>query len=188
MTFQVARPFMTLPFSMSGKKYLFRLISEYGKGWLLLGGVTFVSLFILGLTIHFKFLILAFLCLCIVLPLMYSFLYFYYGLQPISVLNSPEHKVFFKKDNLTLTAFFNKKDKKGNQDKSDLEQPSEKEFELKFSTIKRIKITQDGFLFFFGEKKREFLWIPFTAFQTKEDVEEITKVITFDGNEASERH
>lgn len=159
--------FETEMFKMSAKKYHSVLISEYGKVWIRIAFIIFMGFLISGAILDFRFYILSLLWLCIIIPLTFSFLYFFYGLRLINVLNPTTHKIIFRPDRIILKIYLQQKkakDKNQEEDEEENENVMERQFDFAYESINQTKSGIDGVTFFFGQGKREFLWIPYTAF------------------------
>ena len=83
---------------MPPKKLLSILFFQKGIIWLIIA-LTGVALFIiLGITLDPRFYVLTLIWIFLFFPLIIAFLYFFYGMEPLTAFNSIPHKLIFSKD------------------------------------------------------------------------------------------
>ena len=106
---------------------------------------------------------------------MIAFLYFFHGLKPVNVLNTTEHFIEFKEDEVRVTLFLRNKMSNNieTEEKSDEEKLSVREVMLPRFKIYKKMTTGDGIIFFYQGEGKEFLWIPFAAFKNISEYKKI---------------
>ena len=140
---------------MPSKKLLQILFLQYGIGWTVIAILGIIVFVLLGCLIDFRFLILALIWIFLLLPLVVAFLYFFYGMDPLTAFNTMPHKILASRDSLStlLTG-----------------EDSEKEYKVDLNNFKEIKYGVDYAIIFFH--KEGWLWLPIGAFTTLEEFKE----------------
>ena len=83
----------TRELKMPPKKMLGTLYMQYGTYWTLVAFIGLCIFILLGIISDPRFFVLALIWIFLVLPLMVAFLYFFYGMQPLTAFNSIPHKI-----------------------------------------------------------------------------------------------
>lgn len=92
-------------FKMNGKSFALEMISTYGKKWIALLLVLSLPALAAGIFHDLRWIVVFFMIICLVAPLMLSFLYFYYGLSPLASFNVASHSLKFIENGIFVTVF-----------------------------------------------------------------------------------
>lgn len=180
---------------MPPKKMLGILYLQYGTWWSIGALAGFAIFIILGISLDVRFYFLALIWVFLFLPLVIAFLYFYYGLRPLTAFNSIPHSVTLSDKTLHIDFYdVRKPEKLASQDESEAEDDNlegskkkkkrkeidgdpETEIEYVKDEGKRydagvdefgeIKTGADYILLISG--KKGFLWLPVSAFASPSD-------------------
>lgn len=120
----------------SSKTILSILAMRYAF-WPLLATLSLFLLFLtLGIFVDLRWAVVAFMILCIVIPMLGAFLYIWHALKPVTALNTLPHEICETGDSFLLTIYI--PPLKTDDDSSQLSETSssdkkEKEWELKYS-------------------------------------------------------
>lgn len=172
----------TKEIKLDPNKMLSILFFLYGKVWLLIAFSGIVIFIILGFSIDFKFFILSLIWIFLIIPIVVAYLYFFFGLKSLTVLNTLSHRIRFKNEyceiliNNKMEIFTEgeavgdlKENEKLRQNK-DFQKKEEKiltgikEYEVDFKEFENIR-TWDNCLILLS-KDRGWLWVPFHAFES----------------------
>lgn len=82
-----------------------QLFFRYGLKYTAITGAVWLILLIAGCIFDLRLIILSFMILFIVFPAIAAFLYFFYGLQPATALNSMEHSVAILPSAIKVTIY-----------------------------------------------------------------------------------
>lgn len=156
----------TKEIKMPPKKMLSILFLNYGSLWSALAFGGFAVWIILGFTVSLKFFFLALIWIFLLVPLVVAFLYFFYGMEPLTAFNSIPHKIEFSPDQLILKFISQNPDDIDGQE----EQTIEKKYIVKKSDYIKMKSGADYILLFF--KPKSWLWLPVEAFNNMDDFKE----------------
>lgn len=156
----------------------------YGKWWILLACGGFIGFLLAGIIFDFRWLIVMFMWLCIVLPFSLIFLYIVYGFKEINAINILPHQTNVKENSLEITLFNIEKksternisdEKKKNRKKggikydegnaTDIILKQEKGEKLRTVNIELCKLkrwypVKNGIILCFRTPPSGFLWIP----------------------------
>lgn len=151
---------------MTSKKMFYVLFLQSGTLWLLilLSGVIVFSL--IGALYNLKFFMLALMWIFLVLPMVTTFLYFYYGMRPLTAFNTIPHKLSFSDDRITVK-FMEEKD-------SELVYVPEKDYSIIKTGGIGIKTGGDYVILSFD--KSGWLWLPISGFDSINQFQEAIKV------------
>lgn len=142
------------------------LFLQNGKIWVWLMFIGLVVFTVLGITVNYRFLILDLLWLFLVVPLMMAFLYFYFGMNPLTAFNTMPHRIEFDSDSLTVKIIHPVPP--GENSGSDEEpMPQIKDYKVEFSEFKEVKRGGDYVLLYFN--KDGWLWLPVYSFTSIDD-------------------
>lgn len=89
-------------FNINAKAISHTLVTLYGKKWFMPTFGVLLPMVLLGAIFDLRWVIVALMILFIVLPMVLAFLFFYYGLDPVSVVNSPPHALEFGDNAITV--------------------------------------------------------------------------------------
>lgn len=158
------------PFSMPSKKMLTALYLEYGSVWTIIAVIGIVTFVVLGVTVNLKFLILALIWVFLFWPLMVAFLYFFYGMRPLTAFNSISHTVSFSPEEVTVQI---------HEEDPENSEPG-KEFKVAATRFQKVKTGADAMILFFGDEG--WLWIPLSAFDSIDDFKKILQMLNPSSN------
>lgn len=144
---------------MQPKKMLTVLYLNYGIKWTIAGLAGITVFIVLGLALDLRFLILALIWIFLIYPLMIAFLYFYYGMEPLTAFNTMPHKLVFDDDGILVRII-----EKENDARAENDEISYKEYKACLKDFKTIKQGPDYVLLFFG--KKGWIWVPPEAFDS----------------------
>lgn len=144
----------TLEIKMPSKKMLSILFLQYGMPWMVTAIVGLAIFIVLGFLIDFRFFMLALIWLFLILPLVIAFLYFFYGMNPLTAFNSLPHKILFSDSEIKVRIRENIQEET---------EPEYKDYTLKKEQFSRYKTGADYVLLFF--KQKGWLWLPVSGFE-----------------------
>lgn len=93
------------------KKVLFYLVLLYGKVWIIISVIGLFLSLLLGMIVEPKWFVVMFIWVCIVLPMLLIFLYFYHGLLPLNAINISPHHITINDDEIIITSIKEEEDK-----------------------------------------------------------------------------
>ena len=156
------------------------LFWQYGLFWLGGAFAGFVVFIILGIIFDYRFFVLALIWLFLFLPLVVAFLYFFYGMLPLTTFNTIPHIIIFNQDEVRVRVIPNKNkekeieknDKSLNYKEDRAEENSgflqeidpSKDFIVRREQFSEMKSGGDYVLLHF--KKNGWLWLPVYAFDS----------------------
>lgn len=88
-------------FKASGTSISRTMFMLYGKPWLVGALLLVTPLIVLGCIHDMRWIVVALMAVFIVIPMVLAFLYLYYGMNKVSVINSTSHKFEFKDSGIT---------------------------------------------------------------------------------------
>lgn len=145
---------------MQAKKVLSVLFMEYGITWLVVALVGIAVFLILGFLSDYRFFILALIWVFLFLPLVMAFLYFFYGMLPLTAFNSVPHVLIFSDSSITVRLH----DTNQEENDDEPEETSHKEYEVNKDLFLHYKTGPDYVLLFF--KKNGWLWLPVAGLES----------------------
>ena len=150
---------------MSNKKMFSVLYLLNGKVWTigLLSGVFIFC--ILGFVIDFRFFMLALIWVFLISPMVVAFLYFIYGMKPLTAFNTIPHKVKFENNKLDIE--FPDLSPDSTEDKT-VEIDHKKDYTLKNECPADLKYGADYVILNF--KESGWLWLPINSFSNHDDL------------------
>lgn len=110
-------------FQVPGKRFSMLLLSIYGKPVLFIMLPLVTAGMAAGIICDLRWIIVAFMLLCIVVPMQLSFMYFYHALRPVTAINATPHKIRFTADGMLISAYVKKTER---QQESDIAGEKEK--------------------------------------------------------------
>ena len=154
---------VTKEIKMSSKKVLSFLFLEYGIFWIGAAAVGAFIFIILGFAVDYRFFILTLIWIFLLVPLVVAFLYFFYGMEPLTSFNAMPHVINFYGPELGVKVI---------HENSNTEESSEtnmstvvsKEYKVALADFKKMKTGGDYVILFF--KKAGWIWVPVYAFDT----------------------
>lgn len=81
------------------------MLMLYSKPWVVSTALLLLPAIFAGIFIDLRWLIIALMIVFIVIPMILAFAFFYYGLNPISVINSTPHSLEFREDGIMATLY-----------------------------------------------------------------------------------
>lgn len=148
---------------MAPKKMLQTLFLQYGRPWAL-GAVCGIVVFVvLGCTLDYRFFILALIWIFMVIPLATAFLYFYYGMDPLTAFNAIPHKIRFSEEKVTVEL------ESLEPSEEEGEPTSLKTYVVNTLEFRQMKSTLDGLILSFG--KKGWLWLPISSLSSPDDMQ-----------------
>lgn len=159
---------------MEPKKMLSVLFLQNGMPWTIGAVSGIIICVILGIALNYKFFFLALIWMFLFVPLMVAFLYFFYGLKPLTAFNSIPHKIFFNGDKITIQIEENEDiiENKEIKDKQDMDgnpsntiySDSPKNYSVSKTDFQQIRNGSDYVIL--SSKKYGWLWLPVSSFPT----------------------
>lgn len=160
---------------MNAVNFLTTFIFRYAWLWLLalcaigLGGL------ILGIVVDLRWMVVGLMVVLIILPMIASFLYYYYGLKPECYINTVPHFFEFSEDGISVTMTFPKVEKTQSDEDADLPVSKEEdspqitrsEF-FSYATMSPFVVNSKSVIIPFKTPLKGFLWIPEDAFDDEE--------------------
>ena len=134
------------------------LYSEYGTVWTIIAVGGICIFIVLGFAIDYRFFVLTLIWLFLFIPLVVAFLYFFYGMNPLTAFNSIPHKIIFNPDEVRVRIIEKKSEEEAAQ-----EDPS-KDFIVRKVDYKNMKRGSDYVLLFFNHSG--ILWLPVYGFDS----------------------
>ena len=136
---------------MSSKKMLSVLFLQNGTPWIIGAAGGILIFVLLGVIYDFRFLIVALIWLFLFVPLVTAFLYFFYGMRPLTTFNTIPHRIVFSEYDLTIQFL---------KDKVDTEETTsiEREYREGYDKFEKIHSGSDYLLLLFG--KEGWIWVP----------------------------
>lgn len=164
---------VTKEIRITSKKMLWILYLQYGTSWmiLLILGVFFFVL--LGILLNYKFFILVLIWLFLCIPLIVAFLYFFYGMKPLTVFNSISHKLIFVDNDIRIRLFEINKDESGKVVKKEMN--ASHDYKIKKTEINEIKNGGDYVILI--SRPKGILWLPMESFNSAIEFKNVTSDI-----------
>ena len=150
----------TMEIRMPSKKMLSILFMLYGMPWIGSAFFGFIVFIIIGFIIDYRFLVLSLIWIFLLVPLVVAFLYFFYGMDPLTTFNCMPHKIIFDDEELTVR-LLDKEHKEG------VAEQCYKDYKIKNQEYKKVKRGSDFILLLFHDKG--WLWVPSCAFDSPEN-------------------
>lgn len=150
---------------MPANKMLASLFLNYGKSWTLMAVSGLVVFILLGCAVDIRFLVVALIWLFLFVPLVMAFLYFYYGMNPLTAFNTMPHRLFVSPDKLTVRIIEKEEDKENSIPETF------KDYDVSCTDFMNIKIGLTGYLLFF--KNKGFLWMPVDSYKSSDELNKV---------------
>lgn len=155
---------------MPPKKMLSVLFMRNGMPWALGALVGVAVCVVLGLAVNFKFLILALIWIFLFVPLVVAFLYFFYGMKPLTAFNSIPHTVVCDENGIKVRI----KELKENPGE---EEGEEIRKEYPVGKDEKWEITAGANYALLINRRKGWLWIPVGAFSGIDDFNNFLKQV-----------
>ncbi len=156
-------------FKMNGKSFALEMISTYGKKWIALLLVLSLPALAAGIFHDLRWIVVFFMIICLVAPLMLSFLYFYYGLSPLASFNVASHSLKFIENGILVTVF---------NIVADPDNEESSKYQDHYSTLipyNRFSSYTSGtssVTLLPRSPEKGFLWVPCDAFKSNQDFQD----------------
>lgn len=159
-------------FRMGGARFVLNMLSRYGRAWTALLAALGCASLCAGIFIDLRWGIVFLMLLFIVSPLVFVFLYIYYGLRPVNAVNVARHRVSVGESCLRTDIFGRRneqEDEGGEEVLSSLEVP--------MSGVSGYVVGYDSVIVAIDSPHRGFLWLPVSAFRDMDAFGEAVGVI-----------
>ena len=162
-------------FRIKGAAISRTMLMLYGYAWIAAAGCLLVPMILAGIFVDVRWIIVTLMAIFIVFPMLLAFLFFYYGLNRVSVINSTLHSLVFDNDGLSVS-IYNKEDGSGAGDKSsakgEVSKGEEKkpryelrsQTEIPYSAVKDYIVGVSDIILRTNLSGKGFLIIPLSAF------------------------
>lgn len=160
---------------MAPKQMLTVLFLQYGMPWLWVSLAGIIVFIVLGAVVDLRFFVLALIWIFLVLPLMMAFLYFFYGMEPLTVFNSIPHRVRFEDGNLFIHVVRKggrEEEKEETETNEDREENEGREYQYNGAIFD--KLNKGGDYIILSAKKQGWLWLPYSGF---ENIEQLNTIV-----------
>lgn len=166
-------------FKANGTTISRTMLTLYGKPWIA-GALLFVApLIILGFIHDIRWIIVALMAVFVVIPMALAFLYLYYGMNKVSVINSTSHKFEFKDSGITsyiykLSESLSNTENEGqeNMESGNYEIETRHDLmaktEIPYSKIKGYVVGVDDVTLHTSDSGKGFLLVPLSVFPDKD--------------------
>lgn len=154
----------TKEIKMAPKKMLATLFLQYGMPWTIAGLIGIVVFIVLGIAVDSRFLFLALIWIFLIIPLVVAFLYFFYGMKPLTAFNSIPHKIIFYDDRLEVFVI----EKEEGEEENHI---NPKPYTVEKSRLKEVKNGSDYVILL--SKEDGWIWLPRFAFHNMDDFKRI---------------
>lgn len=174
---------------LSSKKVLLLLFQLHGKLWLWITLIGLAAFICLAIICDPRFYILSLIWIFLFIPLVISFLYFVYGMKPLTAFNAIPHKLSLDNDEITIS-FIEKKEeekkemiKEPNNDSKEEEavKSSSKIYKVNLKTLKEIIWQYDSAVLLFN--KDGWLFVPFNCFTGSSELNEALSYLKLYSND-----
>ena len=155
----------TAEIKMPAKRMFSTLFTLNGTLWVSIALAGIILFSIIGAAVDARFFILALIWIFLILPMVVAFLYFYYGMQPLTAFNMIPHRLKFNNEELTVEFIEENEDGKYHDNRKD--------YFLKRGECEAVKWGADYLLLFFH--KKGWLWVPLDGFESIEAFRDIAQ-------------
>lgn len=166
-------------FKASGTSISRTMLMLYGKPWIAGAFLLVTPLVVLGFMHDTRWIIVALMAIFVVIPMLLAFLYLYYGMNKVSVINSTSHKFEFKDSGITSYIYKLSEHIHLSED-SEENQPADSEYaietrhdlmaksEIPYSKIRGYVVGVDDVTLHTSDSGRGFLVVPLSVFPDKD--------------------
>lgn len=166
---QVSNESQTRVFRMGSGRFAMELIFRYSWIWMLGLSVLSVAGIVLGITVNLRWLVVGLLVICVVIPMVLAFLYYYYGLQRGCFVNTIPHRIVVSEDGLIARLVIR-----------DSEAPEEVRVRDEFFPFNRMRpfvVGNDSAVIPLKSPAKGFIWIPADAFNDENHLSDLLKTL-----------
>ncbi len=180
-------PISTDIFKIKGGTISRTMMTLYGKSWILWTLTIMLPFIVAGIIFDLRWVIIALMLLFIIMPMMLAALYFYYGMNRISVINSTYHK--FEFSSKSIRAYIYSKELPtqiqaststdtviSDEDKPDYTLRSQ--IDIPYSIIKDFVVGMQEVILRTNLNGRGFLLLPLSSFQDKQIFAKTLEIVT----------
>ncbi len=150
-------------FKMKRLDFAIEMAAIYGKPWLITECLLLLASLTAAIFIDLRWAVVFLMLLFIITPAMFAFLYYFHGLKQGCVANVIDHQITFEENGLVVTLFKKCEDTEESADTQFLPATS---FSIEYSSFPRFDTGMNSVTLLFGKQRKEFLWIPISAFST----------------------
>ncbi|MCH5228469.1 MAG: hypothetical protein J1F12_00560 [Muribaculaceae bacterium] len=159
------------------------LMMQYGGVWCIVGIAGFILILLAGFIFDYRFFMLALMWVFLIIPMLIAFLYFFYGMLPLTTFNTIPHKIKFE-DSRLIIEFFDVEEweknssisggKDENEDFRNIRysRSEKKDITLEKDNFKEMKYGADYVLLFFNPPEPGWLWLPASSFANGDNFKE----------------
>ncbi|MCH5235906.1 MAG: hypothetical protein J1E16_11485 [Muribaculaceae bacterium] len=147
---------------MPSKKMFSILFMQNGILWFLIALIGILVFSLIGIFIDNRFFIVALIWLFLIFPMIVAFLYFFYGMKPLTAFNTIPHSLKFYDHKITVQFF--KETEKG------LTYDPNKDYNIDAKYFEKMKTGSDYVLLFFY--KLGWIWLPVTGFDSLSEMQQ----------------
>lgn len=168
----------TKEIKMPPKQMFSVLVMQHGLPWVYFIVAGVAALILTGFIVDFRFFLLALIWLFLIAPLTMVFLYFYFGMQPLTAFNVIPHTVFFSDSDFSVRISENEDESQENieqQENKGAVIQNSKEYKVSYRDIIDIKSGPDYVLLI--TEKQGWMWLPMNAFVSSENFNQVLKKI-----------
>lgn len=155
-------------FRMSGKGFALELLFRYAWIWLLSLSMFAVAGLVLGIMVDLRWLVAALMIVCIVLPLVLGFLYYYYGLRRECFVNTVSHRLIVGESGIICRLWLKGKKNDTNEEaeiaNNDVCEIRFRDEFFPYESMGKFVMGKDSALVPLKKPLSGFLWIPSDAF------------------------
>lgn len=156
----------TKEFRITPKKMFSVLYMNDGIIWTCVAISGILAFALIGAFSDPRFFIVALIWVFIVFPMMVAFLYFVYGMQPLTTFNTIPHSILFSEDKVELN-FAEENDAEGKAINS------HKSYSIDKDKYEKMKSGPDYVILFFN--KSGWIWLPVNSFESVADFQSVVK-------------
>ena len=160
------------------KKMLASLFMQYGMPWMIAAIAGIVIFLVLGIIFSYKFFILVLIWIFLFVPLVVAFLYFFYGMKPLTAFNSIPHKLFFDEEKIRVKLMETTIDENGETHSIPLDDI--KDYITEEADFENLK--NAGSYVMLISKAKGMLLLPLDSFNTTEDFNNAIKIFIKNDN------
>lgn len=150
-------------FKMKRLDFAIEMVAIYGKPWLITECLLLLASLTAAVFIDLRWAVVFLMLLFIITPAMFAFLYYFHGLKQGCVANVIDHRITFEENGLVVTLF---KKCEGADESAEAQYIPASSFSIEYSSFPRYNTGMNSVTLPFGNKHKEFLWIPISAFST----------------------
>ena len=158
----------TKEIKMPPKQMLTVLFLQHGMPWTVIAFAGIIAFIITGAIADYRFFLLALIWIFLFVPLVMAFLYFYFGMKPLTAFNAIPHKIIFSPGEIEVRI----KEEPEEEKLENSEENKYKDFKTSVTDFDNIKSGADYFLII--SRQKGWLWVPFVALESKDDFHNIS--------------